>query len=73
MNGTLKFNLLFTVEKRKLDPIEFDSFCSELNTVFEFYGNYWHCHPDQLPDKNVVHPTIKDKDNNLMTVKDIRA
>ena len=41
--------------------------------VFEFYGDYWHCHPDQFPDKNTIHPTLKDKDGNPMTVKDIRA
>ena len=27
----------------------------------------------QFPDENVVHPTVKDKDNNPMTVKDIRT
>ena len=54
-------------------PYKVSGFCSELNTVFEFYGDYWHCHPDQYPDENVVHPTIKDKDENPMTVKDIRA
>ena len=32
-----------------------------------------HCHPDQLPDENAVHPTVKDKDDNPMTVKDIRT
>ena len=73
MIGTLKFNMLFMVEKRKLDPIKLMGFCSELSTVFEFYGDYWHCHPDQFPDENVVHPTIKDKDNNPMTIKDIRT
>ena len=46
---------------------------SEHNTVFEFYGGYWHCHPDQFPDENIVHPTVKDKDNNPMTVNDIRT
>ena len=50
-----------------------DGFCSELNTVFEFYDDYWHCHPDQFLDENVVHPTVKDKEDNPMTVKDIRA
>ena len=49
---------------------KFESYCKEL-AVFEFYGNYWHCHPDQLLYENVVHPTVKDKDNNPMTVKDI--
>ena len=72
MNRTLKFNLLFTMEKRKLVP-RVDGFYSQLNTVFEFYGDYWHCHPDQFPDENVVHPTVKDKDDNPMTVKDIHA
>ena len=41
--------------------------------MFEFYGDYWHAHPDQFPDENALYPTIKDKDGNLLTVKDIRA
>ena len=41
--------------------------------MFEFYGDYWHAHPDQFPDENTLHPTIKDKDGNLLTVKDIHA
>ena len=41
--------------------------------MFEFYGDYWHAHPDQFPDENALHPTIKDKDGNPLTVKDIRA
>ena len=49
---------------------KFEGYCKEL-AVFEFYGNYWHCHPDQFLYENVVHPTVKDKDNNPMTVKDI--
>ena len=40
--------------------------------MFEFYGDYWHCHPDQFPDENAIHPTLKDKIDNPMTVKDIR-
>ena len=59
--------------EKKTGAYRVDGFCSELNTVFEFYGVYWHCHPDQFPDENVVHPTVKDKDDNPMTVKDIRA
>ena len=57
------------VEERRLVP----SFCQELNTVFEFYGDYWHCHADQFLDENATHPTIKDKDGNPMTVKHIRT
>ena len=41
--------------------------------MFGFYGDYWHAHPDQFPDENALHPTIKDKDGNPLTVKDIRA
>ena len=59
--------------EKKIGPYRVDGFYSELSTVFEFYGDYWHCHPDQFPDENIVHPTIKDKDNNPMTVKDIRT
>ena len=73
MNEILKFSLLFMMEKRKLVPIKVDGFCQELDTVFEFYGDHWHCHPDQFPDEDTVHPTVKDKDGNPMSVKDIRA
>ena len=59
--------------EKKIGPYKVDSFCQALYTIFEFYGDYWHCHPDQFPDENAVHPTVKDKDNNPMTVKDIRA
>ena len=59
--------------EKTIGPYKVDGFCSKLNTVFEFYGDCWHCHPDQFPDENVVHPTVKDKDDNPMTVKDIRA
>ena len=59
--------------EKKIDPYKVDGFCQELNTIFKFYGDYWHCHPNQLPDENAVHPTIKDKDDNPMTIKDIRA
>ena len=59
--------------EKKIGSYKVDGFCSELNTVFEFYGDYWHCHPDQFPDENNVHPTVKDKHDNPMTVKDIHA
>ena len=41
--------------------------------MFESYGDYWHCHPDLFLDENAVHPALKDKDDNPMTVKNIRA
>ena len=59
--------------EKKIGSYKVDGFCSELNTVFEFYGDYWHCYPDQFPDENIVHPTVKDKDDNPMTVKDIHS
>ena len=59
--------------EKKIRSYEVDGFCQELNTVFEFYGNYWHCHADQFPDKNTIHPTIKDKDGNSMSVREIRT
>ena len=59
--------------EKKIVPYKVDGFCSELNTVFEFYDDYWHCDPDLFPGENVVHPAIKDKDENPMTVKDIHA
>ena len=37
--------------------------------MFEPYGDYWHCHPDQFPDGNAVHPTIKNKDDNHMQAR----
>ena len=40
-------------------------------TLFKFYGDYWLAHPDQFPDENALHPTVKD--GNPMTVEDIRA
>ena len=46
--------------EKKIGPYKVNGFCSELNTVFQFHGDHWHCHPDQLPDENVVHPTVKD-------------
>ena len=41
--------------------------------MFEFYGDYWHCHPDHFPDENTIHPTVKDKKDNPMIVKKICA
>ena len=64
---------MFHGGERKIGSYRVDGFCSELDTVFEFYGDYWHAHPDQFPDENALHPTIKDKDGNPLTVKDIRA
>ena len=37
--------------ERKIGSYRVDGFCSELDTVFEFYGDYWHAHPDQFPTK----------------------
>ena len=53
--------------EKKIGSYKADGFCSELNTVFKFYGDYWHCHTDRFPDENTIHPTIKDKDGNPMT------
>ena len=61
------------VEKLKIGSHKVDSYCQELNTVFECYGDYWHCHPDQFPEENAIYPTIKGKEGNPMTVKNIRA
>ena len=68
----LTFSLLFMVEKRKLVLTEL-MVSVQSWTLFEFYGDYWHAHPDQFPDENALHPRIKDKDGNPLTVKDIRA
>ena len=57
--------------EKEIGPYKVDRFCPELNTVFEFYCNYWHCHPYQFPDGNAIHPTTKDKDENPVSVKNI--
>ena len=57
--------------ERKLGSSRVDGLCSEMETVFEFHGDYWHAHPDQFPNQNALHPTVKDKDGNSLTVKDI--
>ena len=59
--------------EKKIGSYKVDGFCQNLNTIFESYGDYWHCHPDHFPDENTVHSTVKDKDNNPMTIKDIRT
>ena len=59
--------------EKKIGSYKVDGFCQNLNTIFQFYGDHWHCQPDQFPDENAVHPTVKDKDNNPMTVKDIHT
>ena len=41
-------------------------------SVFEFYGNYWHAHPDKFPDENIHHPSMKHKDGMPMTVKEVQ-
>ena len=71
--GYIEIQSAFHGGEKKIGPYKVDGFCSDLNTVFEFYDDYWHCHPDQFPDENVVHPTVKDKDDNPMTVNDIHA
>ena len=60
--------------EKKIGFYKVDGFCQELNTVFEFYGDYWHAHPDLVPDENAQHPARKhdDKDNTPFTVKEIR-
>ena len=65
--------MLFHGGEKKIGNYKVNSFCQELNTVFEFYGDYWHCYADQFPDENTIHLTIKDKDGNPMSVKDIHT
>ena len=69
----IKIQSAFHGGEKKIGPYKADDFCSEHNTIFEFYGAYWHCHQDQFPDENVIHPTIKEKDDNPIRVKDIHA
>ena len=72
MNEILSFSLRFMVEKGKLVLIEL-MVSVQSWTVFEFYGDYWHAHPDQFPDESALHPTVKDKDGSPMSVKDIHT
>ena len=69
----IEIQSVFHGGEKKIGAYKVDSFCQELDTVLEFYGDYWHCLTDQFPDENAVHPTVKDKDGNPMSVKDIRA
>ena len=39
--------------EKKIGPYKVDGFCSEFNTVFEFYGDYWHCHPTSFQMKTL--------------------
>ena len=72
VNGTLKFSLLFMVEKRKLDHTKLTVSVQSSTPFLNFMVTTGiDCHPDQFPNKNTLHPTIKDKDGNPMTVKDI--
>ena len=64
LERNIKIQSAFHGGEKKIGNYKVDGFCQELNTVFEFYGDYWHCHADQFPDKNTIHPTIKDKDGN---------
>ena len=68
---TLKFNLRFMEVVKRNWFLSSRWFSQELNTVFEFYGDYWHCHPDHFPDENAQHPSRKDddKDYTPFTIK----
>ena len=59
MNITLKIQSAFHGGEKKIDSYKVDGFCQELNTVLEFYGDYWHCHTDQFPDENTQLLKIK--------------
>ena len=71
MNETLKFSLLFMVEKRKLDSlmstVSVQSSTPSLNFM-EATGMVI-----QTRKTRTIHPTIEDKDGNPMSVKDIRT
>ena len=60
--------------EKKIGSYKVSGFCQELNTVFEFYGDYWHAHPDLFLMRMLNSPTRKhdDKDNTPFTVKEIR-
>ena len=57
--------------EEKIGNYKVDGFCKENNTVFEFYGDYWHAHPDLFPNENAQHSFRKhdDKDKALFTMK----
>ena len=60
--------------EKKIGSYKVSGFCQELNTVFEFYGDYWHAHPDLFPDENAQHSARKheDKDKTPFTMEEIR-
>lgn len=36
---------------------KFDGYCKETNTVYEFYGDYWHGNPKKY-NKNIINKTV---------------
>ena len=66
----IKIQSTFHGGEKKIGPYIIDGFCSELSTVFEFYGIV--IQTSSLM-KTLSTPTVKDKHNNPMTVKDIRT
>ena len=51
--GNIEIQSAFHGGEKKIGPYKVDGCCSELNTVFEFYDDYWHCYPDQSPDETL--------------------
>ena len=49
-------------EERKSTKIKMiypDFYCKELNLVVEFFGDYWHCHPNTFKDESFILPQHK--------------
>ena len=59
--------------KRKLVPINLTVSVQSSTQSLNFMATTGICHADQFSDENTIHLTIKDKDGNPMTVKDIRT
>ena len=69
-----QISVCFSWWRKIISWYKVDGFCKENILVFEFYGDYWHAHPDLFPNENAQHPSRKhdDKDKTSFTVKKIR-
>ena len=56
--------------EKRIGKYKVDGFANA--KVFEFYGDYWHAHPDKFPDENALHQSRKHKDGAPITIKEIR-
>ena len=57
----IKIQSAFHGGEKKIGNYKVDGFCQELNTVLEFYGDYWHAHPDLFLMKTLLTKLLKTK------------